>query len=186
MISNTIYDRLGKPCLVKSRVRLGAFGGQKLRTIGKHSLCSHGNKYWPIEFQVVNLEVPNILGFTTCLQLNLVKRVLRINKNECTTSTSTSNNDIFEQYSDVFTGLGCVKGVTHHIETDPVAKPVIHPPRRVSIALRQKVKNEPYGTSWSNRASSTTDRMGEQFSNSSQTKRKNTTVHRPEKFKLCH
>ena len=50
-------------------------------------------------------------------------------------------------YSDVFTGLGCVKGVVHHIETDPAVKPVVHPPRRVSAPLRQSVQ-EP--TEWVN------------------------------------
>ena len=143
VISKKTYEELSKTPLEKSRTKLGAFGGQKLKTIGKFTtLCTYRDKYWPIEFQVVNHEVPNILGLTTCLQLNLVKRVLTIDKKECVESTSTAPEDIFEQYSDVFTGLGCVKGVVHHIETDPTVKPVIHPPRRVSAPLRQKVKDE--------------------------------------------
>ena len=122
---------------------MGAFGGEKLKTIGKFStVCTYQEKYWPIEFQVVNRNVPNISGLTTCLELNLVKRVLTIDENECTQSTVPSESDIFEQCSDVFTGLGCVKGVVHHIETDPAVKPVVHPPRRVSAPLRQKVKDE--------------------------------------------
>ncbi len=68
--------------------------------------------------------------------------MLTVDKNECVESTSTAPKDIFEQFNDVFTGLGCVKGVIHHIETDPAVKPVVHPPRRVSVPLRQKVKDE--------------------------------------------
>ena len=132
------YEELTKTRLEKSRVQLGAFGGQKLKTIGKFStVCTYQEKYWPIEFQVVNRNVPNILGLTTCLELNIVKRVLTIDENECTQSTVP-----LEQYNDVFTGLGCVKDVVHHIATDPAVKPVVHPPCRVSAPLRQKVKDE--------------------------------------------
>lgn len=143
VISKKTYEKLSKTRLEKSRVKLGAFGGQKLKTMGKFTtICTHREKYEPIEFQVVNQEVPDILGLTTCLQLNLVKRVLTIDKSECIESTETESKDIFEQYKDVFTGLGCVKGVVHHIETDPAVRPVIHPPRRVSVPLRKKVKDE--------------------------------------------
>ncbi|CAB4004151.1 Transposon Ty3-I Gag-Pol [Paramuricea clavata] len=107
VISKKTYEELSKTLLEKSRTKLGAFGGQKLKTTGKFTtLCTYRDKYWPIEFQVVNHEVPNILGLTTCLQLNLVKRVLTIDKKECVELTSTAREDIFEQYSDVFTGLG--------------------------------------------------------------------------------
>ena len=38
--------------------------------------------------------------------------------------------------------LGCITNTTHHIEIDPNHKPVVHPPRRVPVALRSKLKNE--------------------------------------------
>ena len=139
VLSKKTYDELTKTRLEKSRVPLGAFAGQKLKTIGKFStVCTYPKKYWPIEFQVMNRDVPN----ATCLELNLEKRVLTIDENECTKSTVPLESDIFEQYNDTFTGLGCVKGVVHHIATDPAVKPVVHPPRRVSAPLRQKVKDE--------------------------------------------
>ena len=143
VMSKKTYEDLTKTRLEKSRFHLGAFGEQKLETIRKFStVCTYPKKYWPIEFQVVNRDVPNILGLTTCLELNLVKRVLTIDENDCTKSTVLLESDIFEQYNDVFTGLGCVKGVVHQIATDPAVKPVVHPPRRVSAPLRQKVKDE--------------------------------------------
>ncbi|CAB4033737.1 retrotransposon-like family member retr-1 [Paramuricea clavata] len=105
VISRKTYEELSKTTLEKSRTKLGAFGGQKLKTIGKFTtLCTY--------------------------------------KKECVESTSTAPEDIFEQYSDVFTGLGYIKGVVHHIETDPTVKPIIHTPRRVSAPLRQNVKDE--------------------------------------------
>ena len=42
-------------------------------------------------------------------------------------SVNASSN-IFQEYADVFEGIGCLEG-SYHIEIDPSAKPVIHPPR---------------------------------------------------------
>ena len=50
------------------------------------------------------------------------------------------SNNIVSQYADNFTGLGCISDVTHHIELKPDARPVVHPPRRVPVTLRLKVK----------------------------------------------
>lgn len=41
----------------------------------------------------------------------------------------------------MFTGLGCVPGL-HHIQLNPDVTPVIHPPRKVPIALKDRVKAE--------------------------------------------
>ena len=51
-------------------------------------------------------------------------------------------NDALSQYTDTFHGLGCITEVTHHIEPDPNCKPVIHPPRKVPITIRSKVRKE--------------------------------------------
>lgn len=48
---------------------------------------------------------------------------------------------LFEEYEDVFEGLGSLPG-THHIELQPDSKPVVHPPQRVPAALRVRVKTE--------------------------------------------
>jgi hypothetical protein len=44
------------------------------------------------------------------------------------------NNDVFE-------GTGCLPGV-YRLETDPSVKPVVHPPRKIPITLRDKLKIE--------------------------------------------
>lgn len=49
----------------------------------------------------------------------------------------TCPKDILEEYSEVFSGTGCLPD-THHIEIDVTVKPVVHPPRRVPVALRDK------------------------------------------------
>ena len=45
------------------------------------------------------------------------------------------------KYSDVFTGLDCIKKQCH-IYTDPKAKPVINPPRSILYMIHNQVKGE--------------------------------------------
>jgi len=68
-----------------------------------------------------------------------------MHRNEpCTTRRHVGNNHVtlFEQYYDVFDGLGCVKDVRYHIRIDSTKVPVIHPPCRVPITLRPKIQEE--------------------------------------------
>ena len=44
-------------------------------------------------------------------------------------------------YSDLFQGLGCIPG-EHTIEVDPSIPAVVHPPRKVSVSLQDKIKDE--------------------------------------------
>ena len=48
---------------------------------------------------------------------------------------------IFDDYDDLFGGLGCLPG-SYHINIDPNVKPVVHPPHRVPFALRHKLRAE--------------------------------------------
>ena len=97
----------------------------KLRTL----LCEHKNKYWRVEFEVLE-DVTNVLGLKTCEELQLVKRV------------ETLSDDVRGRYADTFTGLGCITGVTHHIQLDSKHEPVVHPPRKVPVTICSKVKEE--------------------------------------------
>ena len=112
------------------QLRLVAFGGHRLKSCGKATLlCEHKNKYWPVEFEVLE-DVTNVLGLKTCEELQLVKQV------------ETLSDDVLGRYADTFTGLGCITGVTHHIQLDSKHEPVVHPPRKVPVTIRSKVKEE--------------------------------------------
>ena len=52
-----------------------------------------------------------------------------------------TTSDIFQEYVDVFEGIGCLDE-SYHIEIDLSVKPVIHPPRRVSVTLKDHLKKE--------------------------------------------
>ena len=47
--------------------------------------------------------------------------------------------DLLEEYKDVFEGLGDLPG-EYHIVTDETVTPVVHPPRRVPVPLRERIK----------------------------------------------
>ena len=80
-----------------------------------------------VEFEVLE-NVSNVLGLSTSTEMKLVKRIESI------------INDTLGQYADTFTGLGCITDITHHIKIDQNHKPVIHPPRKVPVTIRPKVR----------------------------------------------
>ena len=134
VIPQWLYYQVCKDQLQPSSSSLVAFGGHKLHTQGKAKiLCQHKDSDYLVEFEVIDHNVPNILGLPTCIEMNLVQRIDTVCNNHVT---------LFEQYCDVFEGLGCVTDVHYHIRTDPTKTPVIHPPRRVPITLRPKIQEE--------------------------------------------
>lgn len=130
VLSQQTYERISSQPLTKSQAKPVAFGGQRIRSLGKSNiLCEHKGKYHTIEFEVVS-NISNVLGLKTITELKLVKRVDSITK------------DPLAKYADTFTGLGCISNVTHRIKIDPACKPVVHPPRKIPVTIRSKVKEE--------------------------------------------
>ena len=73
VISRQKYHQLSSTPLQKSHARLVAFGGQQLNACGKVTIiCQHKGKFYPMVFEVIDQDVPNILDVTTCVELNLV------------------------------------------------------------------------------------------------------------------
>ncbi|XP_062574225.1 uncharacterized protein K02A2.6-like [Saccostrea cucullata] len=66
----------------------------------------------------------------------LVQRIHSIER-----KNRTVPHGISQDYQDLFSGLGCLPG-TYSIKVDENIQPVIHPPRKIPIALRDKVKEE--------------------------------------------
>ena len=131
VIPQWLYYQVSKDPLQPSSASLVAFGGHKLHTCGKAKiLCQYKDNNYLVKFEVVDYNVPNILGLITCTDMNLVQHI------------DTIGNNLFEQYYDVFEGLGCVTDIHYHIRIDPTKTPVIHPPRRVPITLRPRIQEE--------------------------------------------
>ena len=52
-----------------------------------------------------------------------------------------TNENIIQEYKDVFTGLGKLPG-QYHIETNPNVKPVQNNPRRIPIPVKYELKQK--------------------------------------------
>ena len=89
-----------------------------------------------LRFHVIDSNESPILGLKACQELNLIHRVDKIKL--------TTMESIMQDYSDVFDNktLGCLP-VQHTINLKEGAKPVVHALRKIPVAIRNKVKEEP-------------------------------------------
>ena len=101
-----------------------------------------------LQFNITEDDLAPLLSYSTCIGLGL------ITINDCdsplnssglkdtpSVSVTTGIADPLEEYKDVFEGLGDLPG-EYHIVTDDRVPPVIHPPRRVPVALRSQIKEK--------------------------------------------
>ncbi|KAL0199684.1 hypothetical protein M9458_002871, partial [Cirrhinus mrigala] len=115
--------------LCKSNCVLVAYTGYKMDPKGTTKLIRQfKDNEAETEFQVIEKDSPAILGRSACTDI--------VDIVDC-----EENTDILKEFDDVFNGLGCIPGV-HYIKIDPAMAPVIHPPRKVPIALKDKIKTE--------------------------------------------
>ncbi|KAL2090027.1 hypothetical protein ACEWY4_014715 [Coilia grayii] len=133
VIPESIHHETGTQ-LGKSKAKLVTYGGQCLKPVGKCNLLTeYKGQFHHVEFQVLNQNATPLLGLTTCISLGLIKRVREI--------TTSPGQEIQSEYADVFEGLGCFEG-EQHIKIRADAQPIIHAPRKVPVALREKIKSE--------------------------------------------
>ncbi|XP_060083465.1 uncharacterized protein LOC132563689 [Ylistrum balloti] len=126
----------GKTVSRKNVKKLYTLTGERIQTVGRAMVqCEYKNRYYVLDCHVVEQDVTPVIGLLSCQELNLVKKV------DAVSTETKQNTDILKEYSDVFSGL---QGsfYKHHIEIDPTVKPVVHPPRKVPLAVHDQVKQE--------------------------------------------
>ena len=69
--------------------------------------CRRNGHQYMIEFEVIDQDVPSILGLPTTVEINLVQHVNTIATADAK-DLSTKGSD---HYNDVFDGLGCISDV---------------------------------------------------------------------------
>ena len=135
--------------LKTSAAKLTAFGGHNIAVIGKCYLrCQYKGASEVLEFQVVETG-KSLFGCTNCKSMKLITfhnvdqlRTYPINDASPQSSLHGLRSDqIFEKYSECFDGLGRISD-PYHIKINPDATPVVHPPRKLPSALRDRVQNE--------------------------------------------
>lgn len=90
----------------------------------------HKDHYHVLNFQVVESTSQWLLGVIALKIWIWYKR------------EQTVRGFMLEECNDVLTGLGETINVTHHITVDPNVPPLIHPPRKLPIALRDRIRTE--------------------------------------------
>ena len=86
-------------------------------------------------FIVAETSSPPILGLSRCENLNLIKRVMVVKSKEKQLPSFIS------EFESCFGELGTLPKL-HKIVVDSSVPPVVHPPRRVPIAIQPKLKEE--------------------------------------------
>ena len=124
---------------------LSAYTGDKLEVRGRCKLkCKYKEQDSELELYEVNTQSSPILGLKSCLNLELIKLVYSVDRADTLDACDTPGLDktaILSEYADVFDGLGLIPGECK-IYLNPNAVPVVHPPRRVPVAIRDLLKKE--------------------------------------------
>ncbi|PIK40082.1 hypothetical protein BSL78_23064 [Apostichopus japonicus] len=134
VISSSVLKSLKNVRMKRSRMHLITYSGHKIQPVGQCLLlCEYQSRYYTLTFQVIEGTSKPLLGLTACTALGLIKRVDVVD--------SELQAKVQEKYKDVFTGLGCLHGKVS-LKVKPGSTPVVHPPRKVPIALQKDVKDE--------------------------------------------
>ena len=144
-----IIEDLGIQCHVeKTQIKLKSYSGHQIPTRGVVKLpCEHKGKVHNVQFHVVEVEAPAVLSAQTCKAMALLVRIHQLNDSQpqgqhCISKYPTvANQNILNEFSDLFQGLGCIPG-EHSIKVDPRIPAVVHPPRKVPVSLKGKIKDE--------------------------------------------
>ena len=140
VIPAVVYDKLNNPPpLSKARHRLVSYTGQQLTVKGAiHLQCSYKGKTCKSEFIVAEgCQSQPILSLKTSLELSLIQLTLSLENPKM----PLTKESVISEYKDVFSGFGGLDG-TVSIQIKENAVPVIHAPRRVPYAIKDKVKAE--------------------------------------------
>ena len=128
---NSLYAR-GKSALILAN-------GEEHPTEGKATLfASRKGQKHQIEVNVVKGGgYEPILSKQTVLDMNLIQ----ILDGNPLSVVKTDSDPLFDEYADVFEGLGKLAG-RYKITIDESIKPVVHPPRRLPVAITEQVKGK--------------------------------------------
>ena len=126
--------------LEQKKVILTAYNGSQIPCYGVINIpCCYNEQWEDIEFYVVDVEGPAILGLPSCTKLKVVTLNCTVN----TSSKKTINDvqDLMQMYPELFDHIGEFPG-TAKLEVKPGAEPYIDPPRKWPIHLKDRIKQE--------------------------------------------
>ena len=126
-----------QPKLHKPNAKLTAYSRSSIPVKGSCILnIELKRKNMPVLFIVADITSQPVLGLKTSTQLYLIKRIINIDKTLNPKLPSYLNG-----FTECFGEIGCLRN-EHHIVIDYSVPPTVNPPRRIPIALKEKVNNE--------------------------------------------
>lgn len=124
------YRTVSREPLQSTERVLKAFFGQKVRAMGVSTLhVEHQGTVSPQEFVIIDGDVPAIVGRQSAVTMGLVKRIRAL----------IDSDTLFEDYSDVFSGLGAYDR-PYDIKLDHSVDPVVQPRHRVPYSRMEPLK----------------------------------------------
>lgn len=133
----TVKATCSEPKIRRKDVPLKSYSGHLIKPMGITSLtCRHRDQDFQVDFYIVREDVQAILGAKTCQEMKMVQRIYSLTPSALPEDIVNSN-----MYENLFKGLGCLPGM-HTIGVDKTVTPVVHPPRKIPIAIKDKVKTE--------------------------------------------
>ena len=134
--------------LLPSKFRLQSFGGGTIPVLGEVRLpCKRRNRKYTLALQVVDVPHKPLLSAKVCKTLGFIKFCNSVSITSPPSEEHLLNvyrikaQQIVDQHSNIFEGYGKFPGVVS-LEVDPDVTPSIQQPRRVPIAMRDKLKKE--------------------------------------------
>lgn len=139
------------PPLLPSKLRLQSFGGNPIKVLGQIKVpCRRRGKKYRLVLQVVDVDHRPLLSAKASRELGFVKFCKAVVFGKPNAQDAPENllniyrikaQEIINKHQDLFTGYGKFAG-TVSLEIDDSIVPSIQPPRRVPIAMREKLKKE--------------------------------------------
>ena len=139
IISLSDYERISNPpALSKSTVKLKAYNGQPIQSMGVCSLpVEYNNVKVEATFEVVRDKLQALLGATDCERLGLVQRINEV----AAPSGDSFRRKMKKDYPQLWRNNAVLPGI-HSFTVQDGATGVIHAPRRIAFAKRPEVKKE--------------------------------------------
>lgn len=142
-----------KGILGSSDVVLAAYGGSIIPQLGKTIIAgTYKGKEVKCPFYITKSKGPAILGLNTCQRLKIVSINHEIKTNSCRIDRNIpiknrppirNKEELIDMYPECFDDtVGCFEEYEYHITVDPSVKPVIHPPRRVPLELKERLREQ--------------------------------------------
>ena len=120
-------------------IRLYAYGTKEpLPVAGTISAeLSHGSQSCPVTFVVTKPDGDTLISYNTASKLNMVMIPDKVN------AVAPVDADYWHnKYSDLFHGIGKLKGEQCRLHEDKSVKPIVQPHRRIPFHVRKKTEKE--------------------------------------------